>query len=230
MTTTTAMTPDPVPAGRPVVLSGPSVRAVLAGTKTALRRVVRPRPPVEASEVHAWFRPDIPEGNKAREGLYYRMPKGLCFGGYCPLGGPGARLWVREAWQAVRARREHGRVTGAAGARPHGPCYGDPSRVVIWRADGDWPGAPEDWRPSSHMPPWAARLALEVTAVAVAPLTALSEADARAEGHRGRPGGTARDAFAAAWDGLHAHHGDGFATDPWVWVIAFQKATDGRGA
>lgn len=91
----------------------------------------------------------------------------------CPYGAPGDRLWVRETWA----------WDGAA------------SRLVEYRADWSCrrcpPGVrcehgPDRWRPSIHMPRWAARLELELTSVRVERLQAITEADAVAEGHLAR--------------------------------------------
>lgn len=67
---------------RPILFSGPMVRAILAGTKTQTRRLVKAR----ALE---WLGPDMftPE--------YVADPAN----GLCPYGVPGDRLWVRETWQ-----------------------------------------------------------------------------------------------------------------------------------
>ena len=53
---------------RPILFSGPMVRAVLEGRKTQTRRVVKPQQMM-----------DLPVS-------------------YCPYGIPGDRLWVRETW------------------------------------------------------------------------------------------------------------------------------------
>lgn len=57
---------------RPIILSGPMVRAILAGAKTQTRRVVKP-------QAMGQWGPVVP----------------------CPYGRPGDRLWVREAWRPV---------------------------------------------------------------------------------------------------------------------------------
>lgn len=71
---------------------------------------------------------------------------------------PGARLWVREAW-----------------------CETEPGWATF-RADHADGGEALKWRPAIHMPRWASRLTLTVTAVKVERLQAISEADAEAEG------------------------------------------------
>lgn len=64
---------------RPILFSAPMVRAILAGTKTQTRRVVKP---------DGKYRLDLvcpADGGPSR----------------CPYGQPGDRLWVREAWRVV---------------------------------------------------------------------------------------------------------------------------------
>lgn len=63
---------------RPIWFSGPMVRALLTGTKTQTRRVVKPRD-------IAWM--DEHQGLREQ-----------CNASRCPYGQPGDRLWVREAW------------------------------------------------------------------------------------------------------------------------------------
>lgn len=62
-------------ADRPILFSGPMVSALLAGTKTQTRRVVKPQPAGE------WAVP----GKTA-----------------CPYGQPDDRLWVRETWMDLQ--------------------------------------------------------------------------------------------------------------------------------
>jgi hypothetical protein len=58
---------------RPILFSGPMVRAILDGRKTQTRRPVKPQPFVAT--------PSMFDTSK------------------CPLGQPGDRLWVRETWR-----------------------------------------------------------------------------------------------------------------------------------
>jgi len=187
---------------RPILFSAPMVRAILAGTKTQTRRVVKP--------AHkAWM--DQPVTHQLGE--WDKRP--------LPYGKPGDRLWVRETWQAVsgndRARHimthprpDRGWLEYAATPRADEPAY--------------------KWRPSIHMPRWASRIMLEVTGVRVERLQDISEADAMAEGvTAGKYTGLDR-AYARAYSDLWEQiNGPGsWDANPWVWVIEFKRFSPAR--
>jgi hypothetical protein len=188
---------------RPILFSAPMVRAILAGTKTQTRRVVKP--------AHkAWI--EMPVTHQLGE--WDKRP--------LPYGKPGDRLWVRETWQAVsgndRARHimthprpDRGWLEYAATPRADEPAY--------------------KWRPSIHMPRWASRITLEVTGVRVERLQDISEADAMAEGvhysllEKIQAGQDrwARHAYKKLWETINGS--DSWDLNPWVWVVEFKRAT-----
>ncbi len=196
---------------RPILFSAPMVRALLAGTKTQTRRVVKPQPEFDGperlhhAEVALW-----------REAMLTLR---------CPYGQPGDRLWVRETWQAVngddRARHivthprpNRGWIEYAATPRLDEPAY--------------------KWRPSIHMPRWASRITLEVTSVRVERLQDISEADALAEGvnvhpdHHGKPRTSIYSpvqAYADLWDQING--AGSWAANPWVWAVSFKVVKGG---
>jgi len=69
---------------RPILFSGPMVRAILAGRKTQTRRVVKPQHIPAGVRTLRWENQDAAE---------------LQHSARCPYGVPGDRLWVRETWQ-----------------------------------------------------------------------------------------------------------------------------------
>lgn len=73
---------------RPILFSAPMVRAILAGTKTQTRRVIKPHPQMVTDHRMAPW-----EGDPA-----VLMELLASTGRRCPYGQPGDRLWVREAW------------------------------------------------------------------------------------------------------------------------------------
>ncbi len=72
---------------RPILFSGPMVRAILEGRKTQTRRVAKTSPSSSSSTghfVHLSHGRSIETDERA-------LP-------FCPYGQPGDRLWVRETW------------------------------------------------------------------------------------------------------------------------------------
>jgi len=88
----------------------------------------------------------------------------------------GDRLWVREAH----------RLDG---------------KTVTYRSEDDT--SPGRWRPGLHMPRWASRTTLRVTATRREQVRAISENDARAEGIAVRGTGSMRDLFHDQWVDMH---------------------------
>ncbi len=201
---------------RPIIFSGPMIRAILSGAKTQTRRVVSPAPPesVRAELCNcppgSWGSPGK-EFHFCREGLnphwQWHLP--------CRYGMRGDSLWVREPW---RVSRTHD-ATPPRDLPPKtmtvffeaGGTVANQENGMWERDDFDLNGLPE-WvgklRPSIHMPRWASRLTLEIIGVRVERLQDITEADAIAEG------------------AMPAINGDGsWAINPWVWVLEFKKLT-----
>ncbi len=236
---------------RPILFSAPMVRAILDSTKTQTRRVLRPQPPGSTTDVMTWHHPDDERKgahfwswgpDPANPGRDYIQPDWAV---PCPYGEPGDRLWVREKWRIGswddgcgfwidyrdgprKERVECNDVdlayrlieqTGEDLRR----CNFQPTNGTMY----EWkPGqSPLRWRPSIHMPRWASRITLEITAVRVERLQDISEADALAEGvsaimdemRRATP----RCDFQALWQSINGP--DSWDANPWVFVIEFQR-------
>ncbi len=225
------------------------VRALLAGTKTQTRRVVKPQPPIG----HAWSGWCVTSTHRADEGKatwaagtgpFLRDVHRVA----CPYGQPGDRLWVKESWRTgarldAKSPKAIERACHDAGYT-HGACC-----PVRYEADGShttWGdrdaadfGMWGKHRVSIHMPRWASRLTLEITGVRVERLQGISEADVIAEGVTAVSSGgvtlftttgvncfqTAKDAYAALWESIN---GPGsWAANPWVWVVEFKLVGNG---
>lgn len=208
---------------RPVLFSGPMVRAILDGRKTQTRRAVKPQPPADAEKVGANSY-EGPEGpawfwwKGEGEGLKFWPPttrdgvKSI----HCPYGQAGDRLWVRETWQSVSPGPLRD-WPGIGDQRPRKVSHLNRSCVTIYRADGEMPGD-ERWQPSIHMPREASRLLLDVVNVRVERLHDISEADAIAEGC------DSADGFRELWRSIN---GDGaWDANPWVWVVVFRQVPE----
>ena len=225
---------------RPILMSGPMVRACLNGTKTQTRRVAGFKFLLGQNPKFTGYTP-VHEG-----GNVWRL-----YGGIgpateplrCPYGQPGDLLWVREAWA-----HDEEAAWEAAG---RGAYYrADPNAEEV-RADNLSCGIPHQWRPSIHMPRWASRLTLRVTNVRVERLQDISEADAEAEGiedrrssglcplwrlygeppadeltitlthGRGNVTVDLRVSFQTLWDSINAKRAP-WDSNPWVWCLSFE--------
>jgi len=183
---------------RPILFSAPMVRALLAGTKTQTRRIVKPQP-VKSSGTHRGYPLALmandwawPHPRTSGATTISNRPNGpLGWEIHCPYGQPGDRLWVKESWRTgarlnAKSPKAIERACHDAGYT-HGACC-----PVRYEADGShttWGdrdaadfGMWGKHRVSIHMPRWASRLTLEITGVRVERLQDTSEADAIAEG------------------------------------------------
>ena len=194
---------------RPILFSGAMVRAILDGRKTQTRRPVKGWP-------LEWLQP----GNFMPE--YVADPENHA----CPYGQPGDRLWVRETFAHIyrsntvpEARSNEDVVYAADGFSPDEYVYGS-------------------WKPSIHMPRWAARIMLEITNVRAERLQDISDEDVDAEcfggdypekvlpelfprrdegwGHLSMP-----ECFARLWESVNG--AGSWDANPWVWVVECRK-------
>ena len=205
---------------RPILFSGPMVRAILDGRKTQTRRLCKVPAGYtmgERDDGSPWpyYVADISDDER---GAW--LP--------CPHGAPGDRLWVRETFALAPLRTE-------PDPDDHDDWY------PIYRADGDerpWLSSLDDdasevkppWKPSIFMPRWASRILLAITEVRVQRLQELTEADAEAEGvspapfcKSGRPSGMEHvEAFEDLWDEINGDRAT-WASNPWVFAISFRR-------
>lgn len=194
---------------RPILFSGPMVRAILDGRKTQTRRVVTPQPNV----VHA-----IHADASITTNLIFRSGDQRI---HCPYGQPGDRLWVRETFAPfppVFGSKLWGIIYGADAAQVEREAP-DTYRPMLYNY--------ERWYPSIHMPRWACRLVLEIESIRVERLQEISGEDAVAEGVRSLLpyNGIAQCEFLELWDSINAKRGFDWDANPWVWVVEFKRAT-----
>ena len=171
---------------RPILFSGAMVRAILDGSKTQTRRIMKNQPPADTFRMDTFHHP---------KGQHYFWAYKEAFSGCelhpgwepicCPYGKPGDRLWVREAFMHEPADY----CWEASVSIPSRPA------TTIYRADSDPRGEAKGcgWKPSIHMPRALSRITLEITGVRVERLNDCSEADAKAEGARAADPVTGRE-------------------------------------
>lgn len=224
---------------RPILFTGPMVRAILDGRKTQTRRVMRTNHVGYRSFLRWDGRPHTRAMMACSNGDPGR-PESSVFCEDNRIGVPGDRLWVKETWRYHDWTNDGLPWIAYASDGCHRLCESIPDE---WsdRVEDAWAtlsdqkntaidGAARDrrWRPSIFLPRWASRLTLDVVSVRVERLQAITEEDARAEGVAVDPaalasGATHRQAFADLWDSLNAKRAP-WASDPWVWRIEFRRA------
>lgn len=216
---------------RPILFSAPMIQAILAGSKTQTRRVIKP--PIDPSP----FSSDAAIGIVRWRGMICTVEE---VANKCRYGALGDRIWVKEGV----------RITGRStnGFR----C----NYVTSPSAEGDYMGRFFRWEEFPHkvpqegktfgraMPKVLARIWLEITSVRVERLNDISEADAIAEGIPdsgvsaklvSTPIGLmaigkkpCRAAYELLWESIN--DAGSWALNPWVFVINFKPlpSTEGK--
>lgn len=184
---------------KPILFNSEMVKAILEGRKTQTRRAIK--------NIRAYHKDGTP-GNR-------------------PLWKPGDVLYVRETWSWMNAMD--------CGSPCLGPCnqYKGEYGCFIYKATNNI--FTDGWNPSIHMPREAARLFLKVKKVRIEHLNDIRLNGCLREGvqlttaeendHVLAPI-RARGRFAEVWDStIKPVEIDrfGWAANPWVWVIEFEK-------
>lgn len=206
----------------PILMSGEMIRAFRDGRKTQTRRPVTVRGLTDLGRPYRYA--DRWAALSASAGVFPLR---------CPFGAAGDRIWFRETWAL-----NFGYRNGVA----YRADYRDAREVVAGPAN--WDGEPAvdvaRWRPSIHMPRWAARFTPLVSRAWVERVQDITEADAIAEGLDPVPSHgswcdpalglmghwTARKAFASLWDSIYAARGLGWGVNPWVWCCEFERCSE----
>lgn len=228
---------------RPIIFTGQLVRAILDGSKTQTRRVVKFRDEGPVTQLTCHDRPYV--GSK-REDVWWNADHEVEVGIYveqdihCPYGVPGDRLWVKETWQACAADgtpfpKDFPSLRDGAGVYcAYRASTGD-------KGFGLYDKMPS-WRSARYMFRWASRITLELTDVRVERVQEISEEDARAEGimavsdemkndacrqasYDGGASSGSRGYFSQLWNSINAKRGYGWDANPYVWVLGFKTIT-----
>lgn len=209
------------PKERPILFSAPMVRALLDGSKTQTRRILKSNCQ-EIGERDDGSRWPWSEHPLTADDHWHA----------CPYGQPGDHLWVRETFQGPLFdgdREPEYRADPEAFNRPE---------YCEYAADGGQ--APEfmtmddervcRWRPSIHMPRWASRILLEIVSVRVERLQDIGVEDIEAEGvvtseaSIMEHGCRARVIdFTRLWEGING--AGSWDENPWVWVVEFRHVS-----
>lgn len=213
----------------PLLMSGPMVRAYMAGRKTQTRRVVTsqnslfdggPWPRHIKWGDLDWAKAWVDEGPSpaGNPGPYWHVPY--------PKGGTthriysrawiGDRFWVRETWQE-------------ADDDPYWDLgeWQAPNREkrAIYKADCEGMDI-KGWKPSIFMPRWACRHFLEIVQVRAERVRDINTEDCIAEGLKSRLREyyaeiDLRAQFLTLWDEINLKRGYGWDINPPLWIYHF---------
>ena len=186
---------------RPILFSAAMVRALLDGTKTQTRRIVK-NTYCQATQFkemdnngNAWFVSGF-------DGYPFK----------CPYGQPGDRLWVRETHAVF----------------PWSDGKGNDFNKVLYRADSpsrnEFDPTSDKWKPSIFCRREHSRITLEITAIRCERLQDISHRDALAEGVAydvSKPDGSPVARYKALWESINGK--DSWSANPWVWVVEFRR-------
>lgn len=221
---------------RPIIFNDDMVRAIRDGRKTQTRRIIKPQPTLSESTGFNWkgYAYGIGSSRKDTVRNFANCLK------TCPFGQVGDQLWVRETWQGPLVDYDD------AYSMFKDPTPYQKVENCVYRADGgpcpEFTDADDElrqgWRPSIHMPRWACRILLEITAVRVERLNEINPNDAAREGlvqlpasgrycisqgdqYFGGASHDAREVFSWLWASIYGD--ESWNTNPWVWVIEFKR-------
>ena len=187
---------------KPIIFSTPMVQAILDGRKTQTRRAIK-------YDFESVYSAASQQGIMDKVCQYGELPSDA-IEWYAkniakPKYKPGDVLWVRETW----SRDESGEYV-------YRTNYGTTE-------DDSFPPSMFKWRPSIHMPREAARIFLRVTNVRVERVQDITAHDAIREGMESEIPFDTVDEFKELWNNLNAKRGYGWDTNPWVWVVKFER-------
>jgi len=184
----------------PILFSAPMVRAILDGSKTQTRRVIKPQP--------LW---EEPPGQSNTDPQLW-CGRYICGDGAeidertCPYGVSGDRLWIRETW-AIHPRFD------TILYRADSESFGDANGYGLWKPA---------WTPSIHMSRKLSRVDLEITAVRVERVQEISVMGCVLEGMAADHSHIMRNEFKDIWDSINGKKYP-WDNNPWVWVVEFKR-------
>jgi len=183
---------------RPILFSAPMVRALLSGTKTQTRRVVKNPPSI-------WTIHSIQEQR-------------------CPYGQAGDRLWVRETW----AKWGRDDQCGEGPSQTHEPIYRADSYPWDWGDKWRPSIYMPRWASRITLEIIAVRVerlqdisSADAIAEGIEPCASGGEWRNYLDSAPNRDALTPRVSYRSLWESIN---GPGsWAANPWVWVVEFKR-------
>lgn len=193
---------------RPILFSAPMVRAILNGTKTQTRRIIKPEPHPYGTEIidsgRPWFKGKGRWHNRftiQENPLRYEIASLHD----CPFGKVGDKLWVRETFGWTQSLMV-----------PESEPY------IVYRATFPSERHSEiKWKPSIFMPRGESRIELTITAIRAERLQDISVEDSLAEGITHHSMNDPIVEYQWLWEKINGR--GSWDLNPFVWVIEFSQ-------
>lgn len=225
---------------KPIIMSTEDVRGILDGRKTMKRMVIKPQPThwddgervydkdsVVGPEFYNPIRVDKDGEQYPGKEIYGIYSDDGEYGCKAPCQ-PGDVLWVRETWKPQDYSFVDNVMSCQIIFKAGGPDNLNPR--VFWNHGDDTVfESCGTWRSPVTMPRSAARLFLRVKDVRVERVQDILCGDMKREGviPKTVTGGQYQqwqnDYFKPAWDARNAKRGFGWDSNPFVWVISFER-------
>lgn len=234
---------------KPILFSGPMVRALLEGRKTQTRRIVKPANGLQSEWASVEGLSKCPTNYlctvDGKLGAQFQHPlagtrqsygdvsKDSPYGWFkCPYGQTSGAIWVRETCQIYGFWTPNGRTKAG---KPSIKFHTHYDKKVKYDGDFEKEGAKnplDGWhtKPSIHMPRWACRITLEIKDIRVERLRDITLSDIRKEGveisemwlfgaDKEGRDEVGRIAFSTLWESINGT--ESWDANPWVWVVSF---------
>ena len=214
---------------RPILFSNQRVRALLSGQQKQTRRIMKSQLFGPGQDNHeGCYGIDVLSNNL--QGNRVLGMENLSY--HCPYGQPGDRLWVRETWRGPVVPADQ------MSQYQHSPAQFKNIDYCQYRADSSVYSPDEvdenfGWQAGIHMPRWASRIDLVITAIRAERIQDISDDDVIAEGVQvdshflnnfftmHSEAVSAKDAYRKQW--ALQYGGTSWEVNPWVWVIEFSR-------
>ncbi len=228
---------------KPIIFNTEMVRAILDGKKNQTRRVIKLRDGSLPQDDEM----SMDENGKVITVMDFSKDFPQWRERKCPYGGPGDKLWVRETFWHYGAWEQY--IDDKGKKRKRFIHFSNEDIYLQYYQEN--PHKPQvqfdltgraDWhkRPSIYLPKKYSRITLEVKDVRVERVQDIADEDAMKEGvyewYKATQydpnsfsywspinGSGAKQKFSELWDSINLKRGYGWDTNPWVWVVEFEK-------
>ena len=200
---------------RGILFTAENVLAVMNGTKTQTRRIIKSQPIFAANPKWSYGIGHSGEGWYCGEEEY---PAEGAFFYRCPYGKVGGLLYVKESWGIHKGFEKCHWSDVGVGLRFYRADYEQGHGVQCV----DVPIT--RWRSARFMPKLYARTWLRITDIRVERIQDISVDDSIAEGVKWGEGAGSnpRVRFSNLWDSINLKRGHGWDVNDWVWVYDFE--------